>query len=80
VVLLDGAEYLTWYEFDRVFKDMASVQVFLLDDTKTDKTPAIAAYLSAHPDWVRTAGSDTERSGWASFERRPREVQTEETD
>lgn len=79
VVLLDGAEYLTWYEFDRVFKDMASVKVFLLDDTKTDKTPAIAAYLSAHPDWVRTAGSDTERSGWASFERRP-EVQTEETE
>jgi hypothetical protein len=83
VVLLDGAEYLTWYEFDRVFKDMASVQVFLLDDTKTDKTPAIAAYLSAHPDWVQIAGSDTERNGWAIFERRPPpppEDQTEGTE
>lgn len=83
VVLFDGAEYLTWYEFDRVFKDMASVRVFLLDDTKTDKTPAIAAYLSAHPDWIQTAGSETERNGWAIFERRPQEVeeevQTEET-
>jgi hypothetical protein len=83
VVLLDGAEYLTWYEFDRVFKDMESVQVFLLDDTKTDKTPAIEAYLSAHPDWIRMAGSDTERNGWAMFERRPPpppEDQTEGTE
>lgn len=78
VVLLDGAEYLTWYEFDRVFKDMSSVQVFLLDDTKTDKTPAVLASLLER-GWVRTAGSDTERNGWAMLERPAPEVQTEDS-
>ena len=71
VVLLDGAEYLTWFEFDRVFRSMPSVRVFLLDDTQMDKTREIAATLTADPAWKRVAGSDTERSGWAMFERRP---------
>lgn len=70
VVLLDGAEYLTQFEFDRVFRDMPSVQVFLLDDTKEAKTRGITAALLAHPDWVRVAYSDTQRNGWAVFERR----------
>lgn len=69
VVLLDGAEYLTQFEFDRVFRDLASVRVYLLDDTCAEKTKRISAYLLAHPEWTRVAFSDTERNGWAVFER-----------
>lgn len=71
VVLLDGAEYLTQFEFDRVFKACPSVQVYLLDDTLTAKTPFINSYLLNDPDWTRVAYSDTERNGWAVFERVP---------
>lgn len=69
VVLLDGAEYITKFEFDRVLKNCSSVQVYLLDDTVVDKTKEINQYLLNHPDWRRIAYSDTERNGWAVFER-----------
>ncbi len=69
VVLLDGAEYLTQFEFDRVFKNCPSVRVYMLDDTRTSKTPLINKYLLEQPDWIRVAYSDTERNGWAIFER-----------
>jgi len=69
VVLLDGAEYLTQFEFERVFRDMPGIRVFLLDDTHTAKTPLIYSYLLEHPEWRRVAYSDVERNGWAVFER-----------
>lgn len=69
VVLLDGAEYLTQFEFDRVFQQTPTVKVYLLDDTQTAKTPYINAYLLNNPEWKRVAYSDTERNGWAVFER-----------
>lgn len=70
VVLLDGAEYLTRFEFERVFQYLPSVRVFLLDDTLTAKTPWIAKYLLEHPDWIRVAYSENDsRAGWAVFER-----------
>lgn len=69
VVLLDGAEYLTWFEFDRVFKTHPTIQIFMLDDTCAAKTFQINKYLLEHPEWKRIAYSDTERNGWAIFER-----------
>ena len=69
VVLLDGAEYLTQFEFDRVFRDCPSVRVYILDDTHTAKTPRINEFLLNHPEWTRVAYSDTERNGWAVFEK-----------
>jgi hypothetical protein len=69
VVLLDGAEYITQFEFDRVFSNMPGVRVFMLDDTCAAKTRQINAYLLNHPEWTRVAYSDTERNGWAVFER-----------
>lgn len=69
VVLLDGAEYLTQFEFDRVFKDCPSVRMYLLDDTCAAKTARINRYLLDHSEWTRVAYSDTERNGWAVFER-----------
>ncbi len=69
VVLLDGAEYLTQFEFERVFRGCPSVRVYILDDTHTAKTPRINDFLLNHPEWTRIAYSDTERKGWAVFEK-----------
>jgi hypothetical protein len=68
VVLLDGAEYLTYFEFETM-KTMSGIRVFLLDDVSIDKCRAISASLLQHPDWTRVAYSETERNGWAVFER-----------
>lgn len=69
VVLLDGAEYLTQFEFDRVFKLQQSIHIFMLDDTCAAKTSQINQYLLSNPEWERIAYSDTERNGWAIFQR-----------
>jgi len=67
VVLLDGAEYLTYFEFQKL-KHMDSIQAFLLDDTGTDKCRHAFEYLASNREWKLIAnGSD--RNGWAVFER-----------
>lgn len=68
VVLLDGAEYLTYFEFQQL-KDNPSIQVYLLDDICSEKCSWIYEYISNQPDWKEVAGSKTERHGWAVFER-----------
>lgn len=68
VVLLDGAEYLTYFEFQQL-KDVMSVKVFLLDDICADKCRWIYEYLSKQSDWKLIVGSTTERNGWAVFEK-----------
>jgi hypothetical protein len=45
------------------------VRVYILDDTHTAKTPRINDFLLNHPEWTRIAYSDTERKGWAVFEK-----------
>lgn len=67
VVLLDGAEYLTYFEFESM-KSMDSIRVFLLDDTRVDKCRSVCAYLEAHPAW-RCVAKGSDRNGWAVFER-----------
>ena len=67
VVLLDGAEYLTWFEIETM-KNIESIRVFLLDDVYTDKCPRIFAYLQDHPDWKLVVKGE-DRLGWAVFEK-----------
>ena len=68
VILLDGAEYLTYFEFQKM-KELPSVNVYMLDDVRSDKCPRIYEYLSTHPDWkLIIEGHD--RNGWAIFEKR----------
>jgi hypothetical protein len=69
VILLDGAEYLTWFEFEKMIAT-TQASVYLLDDTQTAKCPKILRWFADHPEWVRVAGSDTERNGWAVYEHR----------
>jgi hypothetical protein len=67
VILLDGAEYLTWFEFEKMIATTRA-SVYLLDDTQTAKCPKILEWFAMHPEWKRVAGSDTERNGWAIYE------------
>lgn len=67
VVLLDGAEYLTWFEFETM-KNIDSIRVFLLDDVYTEKCPRVFAYLQNNPDWKLVVKGD-DRNGWAVFEK-----------
>lgn len=67
VILLDGAEYLTWFEFEKMIKT-TNASVYLLDDTQTAKCPKILEWFKSHPEWKRVDGSDTERNGWAIYE------------
>jgi hypothetical protein len=68
VVILDGAEYLTYFEFQKLIS-ISSIRVFILDDTEVDKNSFTKNYLSASPDWKFIDGTPYERNGWAIFER-----------
>ena len=77
VVLLDGAEYLTYFEFEK-FRHMDSIRVFMLDDTGTAKNPHAHKVLSESPEWNLVA-SGTDRNGWSVFERIPVISSSEQT-
>jgi len=68
VILLDGAEYLTWFEFQKMIQTTRAT-VYLLDDTEITKCQHIVRWFSEHPEWTHVAGSRTERNGWAVFEK-----------
>jgi hypothetical protein len=67
VIVLDGAEYLTWFEFEKMIST-TNASVYLLDDTRSAKCPKIIEWFAAHPEWKCVAGNDTERNGWAVYE------------
>lgn len=67
VVLLDGAEYLTYYEFEK-FRHMDSIRVFMFDDIGTAKNWHAHKVLLESPEWNLVA-SGTDRNGWSVFER-----------
>lgn len=66
VVLLDGGEYMTYFEY-QVLKPYA--RVFILDDTLVEKCKRIVEELSADPAWKLVA-SGSDRNGWAIFQTR----------
>ena len=68
VILLDGAEYLTWFEFEKMINN-TNATVYILDDTQTSKCPKIVEWFSRHSEWKKIAWSDDDRAGWAIFEK-----------
>ena len=66
VVLLDGGEYITYFEYLEV---KGTARVLMLDDTAVAKCKRIVEELNADPAWSCVAGSFTERNGWHVFER-----------
>lgn len=65
VVLLDGGEYLTYFEY-KYLKPYA--KVFLLDDTNVAKCKRIVEELQGDNEWVLVE-SGNDRNGWAVFQR-----------
>ncbi len=66
VVMLDGGEYMTYFEY-LILKDIA--KVFLLDDTYVSKCNRIVKELSSNPEWKLIDGNYGERNGWHVFEK-----------
>jgi hypothetical protein len=67
VVMLDGGEYMTYFEYLKL-KD--SALVFLLDDTAVSKCQKIVNELSNNPLWHLIAGDFNQRNGWHVFEKK----------
>lgn len=66
VVLLDGSEYLTYFEYLRL---RYTTKVFILDDINTDKCRDIVSELDSDNSWRCIHKVKSERNGWAVYER-----------
>ena len=66
VVLLDGSEYLTYFEFQKLHN---TTKVFILDDINTEKCKAIVSELNKNIQWKQVYFTPNERNGWAVYER-----------
>ena len=67
VVLLDGSEYLTYFEFKKLYN---STKVFILDDINTEKCKKIVEELDVSSDWIMKHKVVSERNGWAVYEKK----------
>jgi hypothetical protein len=65
VVLLDGSEYLTYFEFKKLYN---TTKVFILDDISTDKCKKIVQELKNNTMWKEVHFMQYERNGWAVYE------------
>jgi hypothetical protein len=66
VVLLDGSEYLTYFEF---MKLRDTTKVFILDDINTEKCREIVQLLDNSSEWIMKHKVTNERNGWAVYEK-----------
>jgi hypothetical protein len=66
VVLLDGSEYLTYFEF---LKLQDTTKVFILDDINTEKCKKIVKELDSSELWICKHKVTSERNGWAVYEK-----------
>lgn len=66
VVLLDGSEYLTYFEFIKLHD---TTKVFILDDINTEKCKKIVEELDTNSNWIMKHKVTNERNGWAVYEK-----------
>ena len=66
IVLLDGSEYLTYFEYKKL---ESTAKVFILDDINTEKCKKIVEELENNNKWNKKFYEQDERNGWAVFER-----------
>jgi hypothetical protein len=67
VVLLDGGEFITWFEY-LCIRDRC--RILALDDTRTYKCTKIVEELKANTEEWELIFEDTERNGTAAFRRK----------
>jgi hypothetical protein len=65
VILLDGGEYFTYFEFKKLIKT-TKASVYIMDDTCSDKCKKIVEWFELSPEWSHIASGDT-RNGWAIY-------------
>jgi len=65
VVLLDGSEYLTYFEFKKLYN---STKVFILDDINTEKCKRVVEELKSSTKWKEVYFEPSQRNGWAVYE------------
>jgi hypothetical protein len=65
VVLLDGSEYLTYFEFKKLYH---TTKVFILDDICTEKCKKIVEELKHDSNWNQVYFLPNQRNGWAVYE------------
>jgi hypothetical protein len=65
VILLDGGEYFTYFEFKKLIKT-TKASVYILDDTRTSKCQKIVEWFDVAPEWSLVASGDA-RNGWAIY-------------
>lgn len=65
VVLLDGSEYLTYFEFKKLYN---STKVFILDDINTEKCKKVVEELKNNHNWREVYFEPSQRNGWAVYE------------
>ena len=65
VVLLDGSEYLTYFEFKKLYD---TTKVFILDDINSEKCRKIVEELRK-ANWLEKHYVRDERNGWAVYEK-----------
>ena len=66
IVLLDGSEYLTYFEYKKL---ESTTKVFILDDINNEKCKKIVEELENNNKWNKKFYEQDERNGWAVFER-----------
>ena len=67
VVLLDGSEYLTYFEFLKLHD---TTKLFILDDINTEKCKKIVKILDDSKLWICKHKVVSERNGWAVYEKK----------
>jgi hypothetical protein len=65
VILLDGGEYFTYFEFKKLIKTTRA-SVYLMDDTNSQKCSKIVEWFELSPEWSCVA-SGNHRNGWAVY-------------
>lgn len=68
VVLLDGSEYLTYFEYKQLLSCPA-LDIIMMDDINVAKCKRIVSELDDNPDWRVIIKNTTLRNGYAIYKR-----------
>jgi len=66
VVLLDGGEYTTYFEYKELVKS-PTLRMIICDDTNTNKCKKIREELFASTEWKIIEDHPVDRNGWCAF-------------
>jgi hypothetical protein len=68
VVLLDGGEYTTYFEYKELIKS-PTLRMIICDDTNINKCKKVREELFASGEWKIIEDHPEDRNGWCAFVR-----------